>query len=839
MKKLDKFILKSFIGPFVAVLAIVIFILVLQFLWLYIDELVGKGLEFKVILEFLMWGSFQVLPLALPLATLLSSMMTMGQLGENFELTAIKASGISLTRILMPLIAASFVISIGAFFIGDRLVPYSINQIYTMREDFSRTKSEIKIPTGTFYDGIEGYILRIDDRDKATGMMYNVMVYDHSNDKGNTRLTVADSGIMKMSKAKDYLTFQLFDGVNYQETNTKKYRDTTLALQQIRFHRQEMVIPLENYAFHHSDSARYGEQVRSMSLKQLTYGHDSLSNMVLEGVEKHSRELNSGSYFTYRNQLDTSWNASGKQVLEPQDLARWKSLSDQKKAYTTAASSASQMESSLRNQGMDAYGYTKLIWLTDVEIWRKFAQALACFILFFIGAPLGALIKKGGLGTPAIVSILFFVLYWVVDISGEKLAKDGATTAFMGKFISAFVLAPIGGFLTWKAIQDASLFNTDGFKTWFRRAKSKVIRMFRKTRIVYMGTPEFSVGPLDALLQGGYKVVSIVTAMDKPSGRGLKMNESAVKKYAVEHGIPVLQPEKLKDPGFLQDLAALKADLFVVVGFRMLPEVVWTMPKLGTFNLHAALLPQYRGAAPINWAVINGENISGVTTFMIDKNIDTGGIILRQECRVEPTDTAGALHDKLMQIGSTLVVETVEGLIQHNVETRVQRSFIQGSEVLKPAPKLTRELQHIDWNDSTRNVYNLIRGLSPFPCAFTELVLKSADEGPVSSASLRDPVRANAPETGPSSAVMQLKIYFGEQRLDLHAAPGTVLSDGKTYFAIATQDGAIAVTDLQLAGKKRMDVKSFLLGFRNPEAYTTTAGTSKAEIAKTKVSETE
>jgi methionyl-tRNA formyltransferase len=245
----------------------------------------------------------------------------------------------------------------------------------------------------------------------------------------------------------------------------------------------------------------------------------------------------------------------------------------------------------------------------------------------------------------------------------------------------------------------------------------------------------------------------------------------------------------------------------------MLPEVVWTMPKMDTFNLHAALLPQYRGAAPINWAVINGESLTGVTTFLIDKQIDTGGILLRQECRIAPTDTAGDVHDKLMEIGADLVVQTVEGLIQKNVETRVQRSFIQGSEILKPAPKLTRELQHIDWNDTTENVYNLIRGLSPFPGAFTELV--------------RD------------GKATQLKVFFGEMRRDLHAAPGTVLSDGKTFLAVATADGAIDLKDIQLAGKKRMDVAAFLLGFRDPETYTTSQGSSKAEIKKTKPQEDE
>ena len=816
MKRLDRFILKSFVGPFFAVLGIVVFILVMQFLWVYIDELVGKGLEFKVILEFLMWGSCQVLPLAIPLATLLSSMMTLGDMGEKFELTAIKASGISLTRVLIPMTLVSILISIGAFFIGDRLVPYSINQIYTMRDDIRRTKSEIKIPTGTFYDGIDGYILRVDERDKETGMMYNIQVYDHTTGKGNTRITVADSGIIKMSKVKDYLTFTLYNGVSYQEDNKRKYRDTTLALQRVAFAREEMVISLQNYTYQQSDSARYGEQVRSMNLKSLHHGRDSLTGLVSDGTRRHVEEFLRMNTIDHRRQLDTGWRKHS-QVLEPHFNGPWKSLTDKKRAYDNAATGARQLAGAARNQMMESAGYTSLIYRTNVEIWKKYAQALACLLLFFIGAPIGALLKKGGLGTPAIFSMLFFVLYWVIDITGERLANNGSTTAFVGKFVSAFILAPIGGFLTVKAVQDASLFNVDLIRAGYRKIKSQIIRMFRKTRIVYMGTPEFSVGPLEALQKAGYKIVGVVTVPDKPSGRGLRLNESAVKRYAVANQLPLLQPEKLKDEQFLKALADWKADLFVVVGFRMLPEVVWSMPKLGTFNLHAALLPQYRGAAPINWAVINGENISGVTTFMIDHKIDTGGIILRSECHIEPTDTAGDLHDKLMELGSALVVETVEGLIQKNVELRVQRSFIQGSELLKPAPKLTRELQHIDWDDTSRHIYNLIRGLSPFPCAFTELCHSDRSEEP--------PV--------------QLKIYFGEIRTDLHAAPGTVLSDGKTYLAIATQDGAIAITDLQLSGKKRMDVKSFLLGFRNPAGYTTTQGTSKAEMAKAQPKEDE
>lgn len=322
---------------------------------------------------------------------------------------------------------------------------------------------------------------------------------------------------------------------------------------------------------------------------------------------------------------------------------------------------------------------------------------------------------------------------------------------------------------------------------------SRISRFFRPVRIVYMGTPEFAVAPLDSLRKAGYKVVGVVTVADKPSGRGLKVNESAVKKYAVENGIPVLQPLKLKDPEFLKELAAWKADLFVVVAFRMLPEEVWSMPRLGTFNLHAALLPQYRGAAPINWAVINGERHTGVTTFLIDKDIDTGNILLRQECPIGPNDTAGTIHDFLMKIGSDLVVQTVEGLIQHNLEPRVQKEFIQGDEVLRPAPKLTPEICRIDWSRSADEVHNLVRGLSPYPTAWTEIA-REGDEP------------------------LMLKIIDGRVS-SLNGKPGTIITDGKGGMAIACGRGALEITELQLAGKKRMDAKSFLAGFRNPSEY--------------------
>ena len=816
MKKLDQFILKSFIGPFIASLLVVVFILMMQFLWLYIDELVGKGLSFKVILEFLGWGAATLLPLSLPLATLLASMMTLGTLGENNELLAIKAAGISLQRVLIPLGIVCGVISIGAFFVSNDLIPVAYNNIYTLRDDIGKTKEEIKIPTNTFYNGIEGYILRVNERNDETGIMHGVMVYDHTKNKGNTSLTLADSAEMKMSKDKSYLTFVMYNGSNYEETNTKKYRDTTLQLQKIDFDRQSLVIPLENYAFQKSDSSRFNDQVKSMNLKQLNHSQDSIGGLNAEGKAENMASLGRSRVLRYNSQLDTAYKRKTPFVRE--GMNTWEDVDDEIKAVEKAKKNAEELQASLTSFSRERYHHTFILRLIDIEILKKFALSIACFIFFFIGAPLGALIRKGGLGTPAIISVLFFVAYWVIDISGTKLARDGAVGPFHGVFFSSYVLLPTGLYLSWKAINDSAIFNMDAIKSGFRKLKAKVMSLFKKTRIVYMGTPEFAVAPLDALIRSGYDIVGVVTVADKASGRGLKINESAVKKYAVEHNIPVLQPLSLKDPEFLEALRAWKADLFVVVAFRMLPKVVWEMPKLGTFNLHAALLPQYRGAAPINWAVINGDKATGVTTFMIDEGMDTGKIMFREQCLIGPDENVGEVHDKLMEAGSRLVVQTVEAIIEGNADFRVQRSFIQGSEILRPAPKLTRELCHIDWNGKTKHIYNLIRGLSPYPAAFTEL---TKDE-----------------------KVLQMKIYkavkvtgddytamLGQNGLDA-AAPGTILSDGKTYLAIGTADGAISVTELQLSGKKRMAVKDFLIGFRDPQSYRTTQGTSSQITGK-------
>lgn len=304
-------------------------------------------------------------------------------------------------------------------------------------------------------------------------------------------------------------------------------------------------------------------------------------------------------------------------------------------------------------------------------------------------------------------------------------------------------------------------------------------------RIVYMGTPDFAVAPLKSIVENGFNVVGVITVADKPAGRGRKLRQSPVKVFADSHNIKVLQPTNLKDQSFIQELKDLNADLQIVVAFRMLPEIVWNMPRLGTFNLHASLLPNYRGAAPINWAIINGENKTGVTTFFLEHKIDTGNILLQKDVDIEFTDNAGSLHDKLMNEGSALVVETLNALIADSLNPIDQKEIVKDEKALKEAPKLFKEDCKIDFSKNTREVYNFIRGLSPYPAAFTTITLQNGES-------------------------KKLKIFKVEE-LNANGETGSIKSD-KNELIIYTNNSAIRVLELQLEGKKRMKVDEFLRG---------------------------
>ena len=309
-------------------------------------------------------------------------------------------------------------------------------------------------------------------------------------------------------------------------------------------------------------------------------------------------------------------------------------------------------------------------------------------------------------------------------------------------------------------------------------------------RIVYMGTPDFAVESLRRLVEGGYNIVGVITMPDKPMGRhGSVLQASPVKQYAVSQGLKVLQPEKLKDETFVNELRALQADLQIVVAFRMLPAVVWNMPRLGTFNLHASLLPQYRGAAPINWAVINGDTETGITTFFLQHEIDTGAIIQQVRVPIADTDNVEVVHDKLMVLGGDLVIETVEAILAGTVKAIPQETLFQSDADLRPAPKIFKETCRIDWSKGVKKVYDFIRGLSPYPAAWTELSVGDKE--------------------------LELKIFAASKEFCTHQQTvGTVLTDHKSYMKVALEDGYLNILTLQLSGKKRMEVTDFLRGFR-------------------------
>lgn len=312
-----------------------------------------------------------------------------------------------------------------------------------------------------------------------------------------------------------------------------------------------------------------------------------------------------------------------------------------------------------------------------------------------------------------------------------------------------------------------------------------MIKDFKDLRIVFMGTPDFAVASLDALVQAGAYIAGVVTAPDKPAGRGMKLTESAVKKYAVEKGLTLLQPEKLKAPEFINALTHLKADLQVVVAFRMLPEIVWNMPPLGTINVHGSLLPQYRGAAPINWAVINGEKETGVTTFKLKHEIDTGDILLQKALDIGPDETAGEVHDRMKETGAAVLVKTVKGLADGTLKEQPQSEQGDNPSLIKHAPKIFTETCRIDWQRSVEEIHNLVRGLSPFPAAFFNLDNKI------------------------------VKIYKARgEKVSTPLPPGSMETDYKTYLRFAATGGFIYLLELQLEGRTRMNILDFLKGYR-------------------------
>ncbi len=489
MKRLHVLILRSFLGPFILTFLLVIFILVMQFLFRYINDLIGKGLEFNVIAEFMLYLSTSMVPMALPLALLMAALMTFGNLGEFNELTALKSSGISLQRIMMPLIILTFIISIGAFFFSNYILPVANLKMRSLLWDIQQQKPEFQIVEGIFYNGIEGYSIRIGKKSTKNGMSYNIRIYDHTQRQGNTMVTYADSGTMKMTADERYLVMTLYNGHTYAEMQPERRnrRDYSYPMRRDKFQKQVMTIEMSGFEFDRSDESLFKGSFNMLSLAQLRHFEDSISNDINTITQELKETLTKTNYYTYRRTVpkhlkDTTNNAE--RTIYTLNLdSMFNSLPNNTKlqvinqAMNQARSSLNYASTSF----MNADSKTRRLRRYQIEIQRKFTLSFACFIFFFIGAPLGAIIRKGGLGMPTVISVLFFLVYYVISLSGEKLVRESIVPAFHGMWISTIVLFPIGIFLTYKAATDAAIMNMETYSNLIQ----KIRRFFRYYSIKY------------------------------------------------------------------------------------------------------------------------------------------------------------------------------------------------------------------------------------------------------------------------------------------------------------------------------------------------------------------
>lgn len=469
MKKLSKLILISFLGPFAATFFVVLFILLMQFLWKYIDDLVGKGLEWYVISELLFYASATLVPLALPLAILVSSIMTLGNLAEHYELVAAKSAGISLQRILQPMLVTAVLVSMLAFYFSNYILPYTNLKMGSLLYDVRQQKPALYIREGVFYNGIDGYSIKIGKKGADNQSLENVMIYDHSAQRGNTKVIVAKSGKMAMSDDEKYLVVTLFDGHSYEDQQLNKstakssnpYLRSTFGSYQIRF-------DLSTFKLNRTNEELFKDNYQMLNLNQLSYSLDSLNKQLALRKNEMSESLKS-YYSTYRDSI-LKEPASASLINIPADTITDASV------YDNALGQARNVKSYLLSVADEKDAREKLIARFAIEYNRKYTLSIACFILFLIGAPLGAIIRKGGIGMPVVVSIVFFLIFHVISIMGEKFSREGVIDPSIGMWISSAVLLPVGLFLLYKATRDSALFDLEVYdkvvKKLFRKKKS-------------------------------------------------------------------------------------------------------------------------------------------------------------------------------------------------------------------------------------------------------------------------------------------------------------------------------------------------------------------------------
>lgn len=491
LKTYQKLLIKQYIGPFVLTFFISVFILLMQFLWKYIDDLVGKGLEAGIIAELLMYASFSLVPMALPMAILLSSLMTFGNMGEHYELVAFKAAGISLGRVMRPLIVVSVFISIGAFFFSNNALPFANLKMKSLLYDVSKSKPTLNIKEGIFNNDITGYSLRVGKKSEDGKTLYNIMVYDHTDEMGNTGVILAERGEMGLTADKRRMVLNLYNGSTYAEVRDRdrskasfyKFNRPRDPFSREAFKKMVIVMNMEDFGLKRTDENLFKDNAQMMNLTQLEQTHDTLVMELERGLVNNARNvLRMGRYGRFYME-DNSKTIVPNKIAGKKDILEGKSKQEKKHIYEAAANLARNAKATTQSNLEDAANLQKNINKHEIEWQRKFTLSFACFVLFFVAAPLGAIIRKGGLGLPLVVAIGLFVFFYVVGIMGEKSAKEDALSVFQGMWLANALFLPLGIYLTYKATTDSALFDPERYLKFFKIILERTpLRVFKNTQ---------------------------------------------------------------------------------------------------------------------------------------------------------------------------------------------------------------------------------------------------------------------------------------------------------------------------------------------------------------------
>jgi lipopolysaccharide export system permease protein len=488
MKRLHWYIIKSFLGPFFMTFFIVLFVLLMQFLWKYVDDLVGKGLEFDVLAEMMFYASFALLPYAFPLAMLLASIMTMGALGENYELVAIKSSGISLFRIMRPLIFIAVIITLTAFYFSNNVLPHTNLRFTTLLYSVKEQRPELVLQEGVFTNEMDGYSIKVGAKDRKTNMLFDLLIYDHTDNKANQSVTVADSGYLRITEDKRYMVLNLFNGINYTEEQDNARRDErTYPFRRDKFDEQTIRVKVRNFEFNRRDESIFKNTYRMLNINQLLVMEDSLNTEYYNRLRNFMLQVNLNTTITKRMYNLTAPHDSLKRELiadSPDTIINfteyYNGLDKWIKAEI-AGSALGNTRTNMQNINLfedQLYNRKKNINKHEMERHRKFTLSIAVLIFFFIGAPLGAIIRKGGLGMPVVVSILLFIAYYIVSMTGEKSAREDVWSMFNGMWFSSFIFLPVGIWLSYKAASDSAIMSSETYMKFFD--KLGLNRLFRR-----------------------------------------------------------------------------------------------------------------------------------------------------------------------------------------------------------------------------------------------------------------------------------------------------------------------------------------------------------------------